>query len=409
MAESTQSPAGRRFSYQAVPGASGAAGHDRSYLNDVIFGTGIADQTILDIGCYLGFFCLEALRRGAAGATGIEPDLECVRRANEIAAANGQAPEYIAGDFESWDWGGRRFDVVLCLNILHHMFDPVHALRRIMRLARSKVVLEFAAPRPRDLLRTRINPLALLAGSLPAILLGAPKRTEDVAAQSFLFTAKAMEVLFNKHTTAFEPVTITKSPFKGRLVLEARRRRIGHLVVVTGPTASGKSTLIKRIAGDPACCGRLGLEDGPWLLTDAHVKNLPRGRVDRAIMHYDLLRPYRRSIKAYDRDPATDLFGEAEALSVVTLMVAPDRLRDQLRTSELTGRRGQRRKRQADIHERYAERDFLRSWYEAWFALVARHAPRLRNNAIVVRRGAADDILPAQCWREVYEGLLGNT
>jgi 2-polyprenyl-3-methyl-5-hydroxy-6-metoxy-1,4-benzoquinol methylase len=395
-----------RRSYQAiaVPGEA-IAGQDRSYLNAAIFDERTPGASVLDIGCYLGYFCLEALRRGAAAATGIEPDLECVEKARALARDAGLPAEYLVGDFETWDWGGRRFDVVLCLNVLHHMYDPVHALRRIMALARRKVVLEFAAPRRRDLLKSGANPLAFLAGGLPAILLGAPRRTEDAAAQSFLFTAKAMEVLFNRHTKTFEPVRITPSPFKGRLVLEARRREIGHLVVITGPTGSGKSTLMRRLAADAAWRARLGLEPGPWLETDAHVKNLPGGRVDRALMHYDLLRPWGRSIKAYGRDPGADVFAEAERLDVLTLMVEPNRLRDQLARAELSGAKGRKRRRQAEAHARYADPAFLLGWYDQWFAFLERFGHNLGSNLLVVRRSHEDEVLPASGWRAIYDEL----
>jgi len=42
------------------------------------------------------------------------------------------------------NFGQRKYDVVLGLNVLHHMFDAVHSLRKMMALARRRVIVEVA-------------------------------------------------------------------------------------------------------------------------------------------------------------------------------------------------------------------------------------------------------------------------
>ena len=396
-----------KLKYQRVGVGDGATtpGHDRSYLNDVIFGPDFSGQSLLDIGSFLGYFCLEALERGAGSATGIEPDDESVRQAREIASLRGHAPEYINDDFERFDWSGRAFDVVICLNVLHHMFDSVHSLRQMMKLARRKVVLEFAAPRLSDVGLGMFNPLALLSAAAPAIVLGAPRKSVDVASRTFLFSRQAMQALFNKHTSVFEPVSIARSPFKGRLILSAVKRRIGHLVVVAGPTSAGKSTLIERLRSDPAVRARIGLDEGGWLFDNAHLAALPNGPIERLVLHYDILRPWGRSIRSYGRDPALDLLDVAERVTVLTLMASPATMLKQIEQGEL-GRSGWKKpKRHHKLHERYRDAGFLEDWYRRWAAFIGAEGPK-RRHAIVVNGSDGDLALhDAAGWSALYRSF----
>ena len=69
-----------------------------------------------------------SISRTPESTIGIDPDATTIGQAREIARLSGLAPEYLCGDFEDWDWQGRGFDTVLCLNVLHHLYDPVGAL-----------------------------------------------------------------------------------------------------------------------------------------------------------------------------------------------------------------------------------------------------------------------------------------
>ena len=324
--------------YQAIalPGGVVTPGHDRSYLNEIVFENDFSSQTLLDIGSYLGYFCLEALRRGAAGATGLEASGESIRHARRIADLCGLAPEYLSGDFEEWEWGDRRFDVVTCLNVLHHMYDPVHAIRTMMRLARRKVVMEFLSPTFANLRLGMLSPLLAASRLAPVIVLGKPKSHVDAAARSYLFSVEAMKVLFNRHTTAFEPIGIRRSPFKDRMILTARKRSIGHLLVVAGPTSVGKSTFIRRFLHDAAVREPLQIEGDGWHSVSAsRIDSLPTGALPRVVVHYDLLRPFRKSIRSHARDPATHLFETAQRISFITLMAPMQCLRKLMRDGEL--------------------------------------------------------------------------
>lgn len=382
--------------YQAfiLPGGVKTGGYDRSYINRHLFGDDFRGKSFFDIGSYLGYFCVEALKRGASEAVGIETDPRNIRQARTLAELSGAAPEYICGNFESWDDAGRQFDTVACLNVLHHLFDPVGALQKMMRMTRDRLVLEVAVPKWRDVMRDKINPLRLLNVGAPAIFLGIPRKRGDEAGRTFLFTPGALRIILNVHTQIFEPIETFRSPFKGRVIVEARKRRIRNLVIVTGPTAVGKTTFSKRLSIDAALQQQLGLGSGPWTLLDASkVDSLPRGMNDNIILHYDFLRPSRTGIRSYDRDPTLHLMATAERTTVLTLIAPLSRLRDQIQSGEMGKERtAKQKKRDADLLKKYQTPVFLQDWYSAWGefcdALARRPQSPLARHALIVNDGA---------------------
>ena len=109
--------ANERLSYQKIqlPFGLETPGDAKPELCDEIF-RDVAGKSVLDVGSYLGYFCQEALKRGARSAHGIEADPEKVRQARVLAEMNGLSPTYAVGDIESAELQ-RPYDVVLCLNV----------------------------------------------------------------------------------------------------------------------------------------------------------------------------------------------------------------------------------------------------------------------------------------------------
>lgn len=75
-------------------------------------------KAVLDIGCNEGFFCIEALKRGAAKVTGIDASAEFIRRAKE---RNGEI-EYIQGSW--WNIPDAKYDLILFLSAMHYEKRP---------------------------------------------------------------------------------------------------------------------------------------------------------------------------------------------------------------------------------------------------------------------------------------------
>jgi SAM-dependent methyltransferase len=214
-----------RFSgYQTVPLPHGrrVPGQDRSRALD-FFLSGIEGKTLLDIGTYYGMFPCEAIERGATRAVGIEPDSERYSIARRVAELNGSKYEIIQSGLEELPLEDR-FDVVLFLNVLHHVDYPIQTVKRIADLSRDKVVVEFCLPwdpsylewlhRPvgnrairRGMAIARAAVVALACKHLPMMAVGNREYH-----RTFYFSPAAFENLFVLQHRVFSSVVFFPSP-----------------------------------------------------------------------------------------------------------------------------------------------------------------------------------------------------
>jgi SAM-dependent methyltransferase len=130
--------------YQAVPLPHGrlVPGRDWRAAANVILDDRVKGKSVLDVGTYYGFYALEAVRRGASRVVGIEPDPDRAAVAREIAELHGSAYEI----HQMWADELRRsdaFDIVLFLNVIHHVGSPVETLRKLARSCRELLIVEF--------------------------------------------------------------------------------------------------------------------------------------------------------------------------------------------------------------------------------------------------------------------------
>jgi hypothetical protein len=222
-----------------------------------------------------------------------------------------------------------------------------------------------------------VSPLANFFLSRSPVLFVSENGTSGKrSVQKFFITPKAVENLLFHQRRMFARVEVSPSEHKNRFLAIAHRRRVGHLVVVTGPTASGKSTLIERLAANaaPELAARLGIGDGRDWRT-AGSKELPRipdAHLPKLLFHYDFLRPYLRSAKVHARDEGLDVLEGAERLSIVTIWTPPDVLRAQLLRGEIEPRTTLGvfwgRKRHRILLEEYADPARVIAHYRTWFA-----------------------------------------
>ncbi|HET9986409.1 MAG TPA: methyltransferase domain-containing protein [Longimicrobiales bacterium] len=94
---------------------------------------------LLDVGCGMGTFTVEAARRGAASAMGVDFAPEAVATAREVAAAEGvRGATFVEGDATALPLPPESLDVVLAADVTEHLDDATLAAvlaeaRRVLR------------------------------------------------------------------------------------------------------------------------------------------------------------------------------------------------------------------------------------------------------------------------------------
>jgi 2-polyprenyl-3-methyl-5-hydroxy-6-metoxy-1,4-benzoquinol methylase len=133
--------------YQQITLPSGRVipGTDRSPAANLVYPGDLRGKSVLDVGCYYGFFLHDAIRRGAKRAVGIEADPERFRIASTLATQWDGKVDIREGLLEEVSLN-EKFDVVLFLNVIHHVKDPVAVMRRLVSLCRGTLVVEFRQP-----------------------------------------------------------------------------------------------------------------------------------------------------------------------------------------------------------------------------------------------------------------------
>ena len=283
-------------------------GADREEVCSIAFGDDLDKKSVLDVGSYLGYFCLRALEKGATLAHGLEVDPDKIRQANIIAEIKGLSPTYENVDVENVSFK-QQYDIVLCLNVLHHLFNPIGTIRSLAQLTKERLVLEVASVNPRDSKKFGIGRYTQrLLEKLPVIVVapGTPiaKRRADI--QKYFFTPASIKRILEEHTKLFAKVEVMPSSFKKRFIIRATRRKIHHLLIVSGPTSSGKSTFLRMMKngtlptsaqkvlprnsqGWPQIdASRLFLQ--PLKASDGTL--LDQNVIEGLVLHYDILRPY---------------------------------------------------------------------------------------------------------------------
>ena len=133
------------FSYQNVPLPHGleTGGHDRSDTARAIFGEDVAGKSVFDLGCKYGYFCFAAEESGAVKIRGVDIEPENIRKSRLLAQSRGSIAQFERLDIEKQEIQDR-YDYVLCLNVLHHLRNPLAVLEKLIAATRQKLVLEVA-------------------------------------------------------------------------------------------------------------------------------------------------------------------------------------------------------------------------------------------------------------------------
>lgn len=101
----------------------------------------INGRSVLDLGCSYGYFLHEALKKGATKATGIDYDVISIQIGREVSEILNDGAIITCDDINCYI-PEEPVDVILMLNIMHVLPDPIDTLNRYIPFAKYKLVIE---------------------------------------------------------------------------------------------------------------------------------------------------------------------------------------------------------------------------------------------------------------------------
>jgi SAM-dependent methyltransferase len=348
---------------------------------DHVFATDMRGKSVLDVGTGEGALCLEALRRGAARALGVDIDDTLIGRARTMAESMGLPAEFRLANIDEY-CPKETFDYVLCRGALTRVRNPFLLLERLIDLTNERLILEIADPRRRGQkeLKLRWWHRLILRGVRDVPLVFVNRRPGRRDRQRFFLTVSAVKCLLREHRSVFWNLDIVPSVSPGRYLLVAHKRRIDRLIVIAGPTSSGKSTLIAALANGkaPEIAARLGLHDQfdcePLGLHDMPSDTRPK--LATVLMHHDFLGRLRPYDQTSHRRALLDVIACTRDLTVLTLWTEPKRLQEQFEESEFrtyVSRRGVEPTNPKTLRLRrdYQDPQKIVDYYASWLRFVS--------------------------------------
>lgn len=356
----TPGPAVRRWDTQvsdlAQPPASDTLGFD------------LRGRSLLHVGCDAGALCLEALRRGASDAVGVDGDPDRIRMARSFASLSGLPARFSVLDVEE-RMPSFTFDVVVCTD-LSRFHDPVAMIDRLGDLTGERLVIEFEGPGSPgakaylDRIGAPLPPDGF--DRLPAIVV-----TDDPASRAGTFMSPlAVESLLRQRSGRFSRVEVTPIGSAGRYRAVAVRRRISRLVIVAAAGRRETARTVRRIRSGHV---PRSLVDRIDMAGVSDWEYAPNGRVPESdrrttpalVYGYDLHGPWRRRAGQFGTDQLTDLVDSAAEVFIITSWSDP----------EVLQKRGRARVGRASESLRRLERQPVRSLLRS-FAQLTRQAFR---------------------------------
>jgi SAM-dependent methyltransferase len=197
----------------------GASGSTRSLTLQRALTMPLAGRRVLDIGCAEGAAALSAARMGAE-VTGLEPRRGRLKKARTISRALGTPIELHNMILDEYDGARGSFDVVLALNVIHHVNDPFAFLDRAAHLTRSHLVLEYPGLGDRKFGAT-VPGKEIPSDELPLIAVSLPAEQD----QTYVFTPASFERYLVDNLGVFGRHEVIESPISDRWISVFSRKR----------------------------------------------------------------------------------------------------------------------------------------------------------------------------------------
>ena len=203
----------------------------RHRLNNVFGLTGdLAGRTVLDVGCGMGTFSIEAARAGA-NAIGVDPALAALRTARALAARmSAFRTHFLAADAASLPLPAESVDIVICADLTEHLDDDTldAVVREAARVLRRGGVFALYTPSPTHLFE-RLKRRGLFIEDDPShIGLRAIEELESVVRNAGLEVQRAYHrpthiPLFGMVERALAPLPGVGTLFRRRVCIAARK------------------------------------------------------------------------------------------------------------------------------------------------------------------------------------------
>jgi 2-polyprenyl-3-methyl-5-hydroxy-6-metoxy-1,4-benzoquinol methylase len=205
---------GHKFEYHKVnlPYGLHTKGENRNETRELIFPNSLEGKSVLDIGCALGYMCFSAEDKGAKKVVGVELKESRFESAKILKDIKGSNVEFIMQDIIVQPIN-ESFEIVLFLNVIHHLTEPFKALRALSKITGEQLIVEFPTLKDRKFKRSYSGKLPKNIDKFP---LTGVSNTKN--GQTFVFTPSALERVLMDHDHLFRSIDFVKSPIKGRMI-----------------------------------------------------------------------------------------------------------------------------------------------------------------------------------------------
>ncbi len=207
------------FEYQKVqlPYGLETTGQERTKTLPLIFPPSLEGKSVLDVGCALGYFCFEAEARDAARIVGLERMERRFEAAWLLGRIKSSKAEFLFHDVQE-DRLDEPFDVVLLLNVIHHLCQPFRVISRLARITRELLAIEF--PGLSDVrFRQTVRKLPRKLDRYPLIGVSSLGQAD----QTFVYSPVAMQRILTEMLCDFQQVDIVPSPMPDRFIARCWR------------------------------------------------------------------------------------------------------------------------------------------------------------------------------------------